>query len=901
MDMLIHISHQLSNSTTPVYTPAEFTVSPGIASVNVLFFLSLALVLIDAFLAMLVKSWLQEFDRSWRKHTVADLRAQERERRLQALEHWKLAELVTLLPILIQISLLFFCIGLIVLLFPIHLISAIFSSVALVAGLAFYLFTTYVSIIDAHSPFPSLISHGLIIPFRTSRSSLHLEHEANKEPMAQSLPSDDSLLPQGTMGVEKPATITRSHSQIDPQIYVNIFERLVATTAEGVENIPIFLDLLDQPVKDPRLRPSSVDKWKELFRTTLGLLGDLSTFSDSAAHTIICNALFCYDGGSADQQLVRNLIHHFDAMCSGQTSKHKPLNSLFALYLCNYCGIGPFNPWKLSDTIAFLEPSNAADAELLWMVNTIHNGIFWKHSSSNIGHNLPGIFVALLTYVSCTEQSRRSQVPLTAAIIYAIHTIKSALDKGGIHFITGPYVLPGTVLTTSESMSMSFHQIDTLDLWSKDCVEHASTLLQPNPHWVGSSDDDVWRFQLALIAALYIDSTKQASQAAAAFADLLRKVTDIPVKNMTTWGWADAYDQTKLAGYLYMVVFQKPIYERHSEKSPVQDIRHIITETISNYSKMAEMRLSALHLLDFSIKYCTGKSSSLSNLLTIEKHGALFIKLADRDFEVVYGPFDPWFLLHLDTLFSPGCTLHQRDIEQLEWTDSPEQVHIAIARLALYNSLQGEEDRETKWLKPEPDLLKLFLKSKDYAVCTGAFRCCLNLASRPSTSDDIQGAEIFIPGIMGSQWIEHLIGVLCLPPWYHKEGWEFLAEHLTTKWATLPLPWCCDFASSFLFLNVHPLDEDELPVYQWFANCLRYEEQPNQAFLPFLGMMLELIIYRMSLGQLNSLDTWLVHLPAYLENQDAHVKLENVLAMRKQEIVDETLRCFAELPMTYPE
>src|SRR5258708_5565542 len=87
-DVLIHISQQLSNSTTPAYSPAEFTVSPSIAAVNVLLFLSLALVLIDAFLAMLVKSWLQEFDRNWRKHTVAHLRAQERERRLQSLERW---------------------------------------------------------------------------------------------------------------------------------------------------------------------------------------------------------------------------------------------------------------------------------------------------------------------------------------------------------------------------------------------------------------------------------------------------------------------------------------------------------------------------------------------------------------------------------------------------------------------------------------------------------------------------------------------------------------------------------------------------------------------------------------------------------------------------------------------
>jgi len=67
MDVLIHISQQLSNSTTPAFEPTAFQVSSNAAAVNMLFFLSLALVLTDAFLAMLVKGWLQEFDRGWRK------------------------------------------------------------------------------------------------------------------------------------------------------------------------------------------------------------------------------------------------------------------------------------------------------------------------------------------------------------------------------------------------------------------------------------------------------------------------------------------------------------------------------------------------------------------------------------------------------------------------------------------------------------------------------------------------------------------------------------------------------------------------------------------------------------------------------------------------------------------
>ena len=167
MDVLIHISQQLSNSTTPAFEPATFQVSSNAAAVNMLFFLSLALILIDAFLAMLVKGWLQEFDCGWRTFTVAHLRAQEHERRMQELKRWKLEELVALLPVLIQGSLLLFCIGLLVLIFPLHLPSAILCSLTFVVVVGFYLFTTYVSIANNYAPFSSpvsrLLARGLVM------------------------------------------------------------------------------------------------------------------------------------------------------------------------------------------------------------------------------------------------------------------------------------------------------------------------------------------------------------------------------------------------------------------------------------------------------------------------------------------------------------------------------------------------------------------------------------------------------------------------------------------------------------------------------------------------------------------------------------------------------------------
>ena len=834
----------------------------------------------DAFLAMLVKSWIQEFDRAWKNNPGARFRAEERERRLQSLERWKLANLIPLLSILIQISLLLFCIGLIVLLFPIHLMSAILSLVALVAGLTFYWLTISVCVFDDYAPFSSPVSRGLIIlvhliahhvqhiisgiPFRTSPPSPPREHEANMDHTTKSSSGsnrvDHSSLPQGSVDVEKQEIITRS------QTYVNILERLVKTTSETVENIPVFLFLLDQPVNDLTVRPSNVDNWKELLHTTLRLLGDPSTFSDSTACTVIRSLQFCYDGKSADAQLSQSLIRYFDHMCSGQTGKHKPLNSLFVPYLRFCCQIRGFDPTGVANTIAFLEPSNTADTELLWMVNTIHRKNSWQYYSDVLYSEPLEFFAAVLTYVSTTEQSRRSQVPLTAAVIYAVHTIKLAIDNGFMDSVGPSNLSPGTVLTT---LSTTFCQVATLNLWSDECVKCARYLLKPC-HWPRFKHDDIRKFRLALIAALYIDSTKQGHQAATSFASLL-KDTDIPDIKEGTWGWAGAYDQTRLAGYWYTAVFKVA-----PENSHLGDI--IMQIIIQIKKEPSEMTLSALHLLDYSVKYLCERSPT-STLLTMDPDG-LCLKWADTDGPArsfAWNPFrdfDPWLLLHLETLFPQSHVLCQTDCEQLKWDDAPVHVHMAMSRLVCYDS---------KKTKPEPDLLNLFLTSKDYDVCTGAFSWCLNLAS---SAGDIQ--RVFIPRC---QWVENLIRVLCEAAMYNKGGsWKFLAAHLTPQiWDMLPLPWRCEFASAFLFLIV---GGNELPAYQRFFHTVEDADQTYQPFLPFLVTMLEIKNHKVTWDQLKSLDTWMAGCRNYIKYQDGYVKL----ATRKQEL--ENLRFFEELQCT---
>ena len=198
----------------------------------------------------------------------------------------------------------------------------------------------------------------------------------------------------------------------------------------------------------------------------------------------------------------------------------------------------------------------------------------------------------------------------------------------------------------------------------------------------------------------------------------------IPEITKKTLRWADAYDQTKLASYWYMAIFQQ---RSDQSKYITKEIGFVILETIANCS---EIKLSALHLLDCSAKHFCAMASSPSDVLTRHRHSSVFEWIAPgRGCTGSVMEFNDWILLHLDTLFYPSPIICPHELARLEWNNTPEQVHIAKAWLALYGQLQGEETKQTKQLEPEPHLLELCLQSNDYKLCTGAFKWCLNLAT----------------------------------------------------------------------------------------------------------------------------------------------------------------------------
>ena len=870
------------------------------------FFLSLTFVIIDAFLAMLVKGWLQGFDRGWRKYTVAHLRAQERERRLQELERWKLHELVELLPILIQGSLLLYCIGMFVLVFPLHPPSAILCSIFFISVVILCGYTTYVSVVNSHSPFSFPLSRFLARGLATLRtwhfpitlntrritSAIRFRDRPPLHPQAQQADADtphETIQPlSSNQGVAKPTQAhepdgvenrqmgPRSRSYIDPQMRVHVLERLVLTTTEAMENIPIFLELLDQPVKNPTLHPFSVDKWKELLHITFGLLKDQSTLSVSTTRTLARTMMICYNHKTADRQLCLTLQHHLGSQESLEQSPRMPLNLLFSscLALC----LGGSTLHDMGRAIAFLEPSDAADAELLWMVKTSHRIM---QPEDPIDTNLQ-FFVAVLTYVSSTEQSSRSKVPLTAAVIYAMHTIRSALDAGGINSIDRLCILPGT-LSASGSAPMTFCPIagiDALSVWSEDCIRIVKELLQ----WHQGSN---WHndFQLSLIAALYIESTKQA-HARSTFADIL-KYTNI---TETMFKYPDSYDRGKLAIYSYMALSREPLDQG---LDPMTTLFNVIGNLITSHSTL---QLPGLRILEIAVRHVQTTVPGSSDWLQRVPFGLIVI-YTDKRYRRPLRDVDHWVLLHLDTLLAPHRYLLPEEVKKLEWSDTPVKVHIAKARLELYKSLENVDRDGFNGSMPDREPLRVFLWSKDYNVCTQAFGWCVELA--PISQPGQPGDGMFIPETMGFEWVGHFVHVLCAVDYVDGiQSWEFLKSHLVPKWAMLPSSWCCGFASAFLFSVARPVDGQGISAHRFLAECITSTgRDERESYLPFLATMLELIKSDLAWSRLTSLENWLAQVPEILENHNVHIQLENVLSSRKQQLVEENLGLLAELPL----
>lgn len=123
-----------------------------------LWFSSLVFSLVSASLAILVKQWLQEYS--------AAISSQPRERtrirqyRFDGLVRWRVNRIIMLLPLLLQIALILFFAGLLVLLWSLNIVVAGIVTVLIAIWIAFWLFTIVVPALHVDCPYKSSEAWG---------------------------------------------------------------------------------------------------------------------------------------------------------------------------------------------------------------------------------------------------------------------------------------------------------------------------------------------------------------------------------------------------------------------------------------------------------------------------------------------------------------------------------------------------------------------------------------------------------------------------------------------------------------------------------------------------------------------------------------------------------------------
>lgn len=163
--LLERISMQLANSTIPALplqrVASSFDPGPVAVPVNVLWVLSLTLSLLSAFFAITVQQWLRHLrlppDVSVRRAV------QLRQLRYEGLQTWQVPGIVALLPLLLQIAVIFFLVGLLVLLRSLDgTVTTAFTAIATI-GIFTFSATTVIPLIDITCPYKSPVIPTVLI------------------------------------------------------------------------------------------------------------------------------------------------------------------------------------------------------------------------------------------------------------------------------------------------------------------------------------------------------------------------------------------------------------------------------------------------------------------------------------------------------------------------------------------------------------------------------------------------------------------------------------------------------------------------------------------------------------------------------------------------------------------
>ncbi|EEB94542.1 hypothetical protein MPER_06628, partial [Moniliophthora perniciosa FA553] len=173
------ISVQVNGSQSAFLEPTQFKPDASSIRINVFWFLSLIFSLTSALFGLLCKQWVREHQRDTMTRTPGEALALRQLRR-DSLEKWKVPSFLSALPILLEIALLFFFVGVLDLLWSRHLVPFTVCLVAISFSAGLYFLTALLptlmvprdqksDIVNRHF---DRLSYQLICPYKSPQAWL---------------------------------------------------------------------------------------------------------------------------------------------------------------------------------------------------------------------------------------------------------------------------------------------------------------------------------------------------------------------------------------------------------------------------------------------------------------------------------------------------------------------------------------------------------------------------------------------------------------------------------------------------------------------------------------------------------------------------------------------------------
>ena len=685
---MIYQTQMMRNETLPPYHREPFTPSPRVVAVNALLFASLTLILIVAFIAMLVKGWIREFDRGLPAIVKPRRRALVREYRYLGLERWKFVEIVHFLPALIYLSLfLFFC-GLSLFLFDVEKACSLVVATFFALGALFYITTTTIATIDDSAPFRSPLSRALGFQFRR----LH------------------SLLLAGT---NLWRLCLRKAANTDyPRHLRVLFYRLARMAQWKPFSEAHFGDQDSNPVWDEQdinfadavilrlyksLPYSGVPS--ELYRSIV-VAGD-------PAHVL--------DYGSA-YNLLKGCAHRSDEMtlevvravglliCRSSIPDAAMLTTVRCMDNPLPVLARSSQAWDrvLSCLIRSQLPTN------LGASRSLHSSIDQVLEAIGMMQDIPNRMFLIVQFVGVTvspaaePEGKVAAIRILSAVLsrFLAYSIFSSFEPL-VHAILYVFVVINDVPVPDTNLNSPLSKFPSFP--------H----LAYNP-WVLSQiiNPTLWRSQDASV----IPACREFG------------------RTLVVWIWRKStYSQldTRILHELPRSRLEEYALDPPSDSYDGLILAYLLLEALISHSEIPRSEFPTLNrkilqledvlaLYDSYLIQCLTKPSQhLQSLLSLRDD----VYMSPKSIPEVH---HPWLALHTYTLrreHIPRVLIHT-----LKWSDTPALDMIACDRLKLYDDLP-DDDRPS--VLPEPALLSLFLSSTTYETVLKAFKWHLNLSARP--------------------------------------------------------------------------------------------------------------------------------------------------------------------------